>query len=78
MHRSGRHRDARVASAASCAGPGHAACVHTAVQLRDVRRACRLKVLIALTNNWNYNDLQTDWKCAPARPSPACRGRRGL
>lgn len=24
----------------------------------------RLKVLIALTNNWNYNDLQTDWKCS--------------
>ncbi|KAK9836280.1 hypothetical protein WJX81_001819 [Elliptochloris bilobata] len=23
-----------------------------------------LKVLIALTNNWNYNDLQTDWKCS--------------
>ena len=23
-----------------------------------------LKLIIALTNNWNYNTLQTDWKCA--------------
>ena len=24
-----------------------------------------LRLIIALTNNWNYNTLQTDWKCAP-------------
>ena len=25
-----------------------------------------LKLIIALTNNWNYNNVQTDWKCAHA------------
>ncbi len=29
-----------------------------------------LKLIIALTNNWNYNDVQTDWKCAPPPPLP--------
>ena len=24
-----------------------------------------VKLVIALMNNWNYNPLQTDWKCAP-------------
>lgn len=23
-----------------------------------------VKLVIALMNNWNYNPLQTDWKCA--------------
>lgn len=26
-----------------------------------------VKLVIALMNNWNYNPLQTDWKCAPPR-----------
>lgn len=35
------------------------------IQNSGAVRVCgRLKVLIALTNNWNYNDLQTDWKCS--------------
>jgi hypothetical protein len=25
-----------------------------------------IKLIIALTNNWSYNTLQTDWKCAPS------------
>ena len=29
-----------------------------------------LKLIIALTNNWNYNDVQTDWKCASCLRSP--------
>ena len=24
-----------------------------------------LRLVVALMNNWNYNPLQTDWKCAP-------------
>lgn len=27
-----------------------------------------LKLIIALTNNWSYNNLQTDWKCEPHSP----------
>ncbi len=27
-----------------------------------------LKLIIALTNNWSYNNLQTDWKCALCTP----------
>ena len=29
--------------------------------IAEARRA-GLKLIIALTNNWNYNTLQTDWK----------------
>lgn len=28
-----------------------------------------VKLVIALMNNWNYNPLQTDWKCAPGQLS---------
>jgi hypothetical protein len=27
-----------------------------------------IKLIIALTNNWSYNTLQTDWKCAHYLP----------
>ncbi|CAL5224249.1 g6902 [Coccomyxa viridis] len=33
-----------------------------------------LKLIIALTNNWNYNTLQTDWKCAYTNWTTTARG----
>jgi len=27
-----------------------------------------LKLIVALTNNWSYNNLQTDWKYEPHPP----------
>ena len=33
-----------------------------------------LRLVVALMNNWNYNPLQTDWKCAFPFPSLSSRG----